>query len=167
MFARYFVEVPIPPEEVERALARDPRAWLPGLAQGANHRGDLLLAEVGFGEHIRIKRTVAIELGEAVPSGAKTVFPLRWTASGAAGLFPALDADLEVALLRPGRTQLAMSARYVPPFGVIGRAIDRAVLSRVAEATLKDFLDGVAETIMGSREASPPVNLGRAEAASA
>ena len=167
MFARYFVEVPIPPQEVVRALARDPRAWLPGLAEGANHRGDLLLAEVGFGEHVRIKRTVAVELGEAVRSGGKTVFPLRWTASGAAGLFPALDADLEVALLRPGRTQLAMSARYAPPFGAIGRAIDRAVLSRVAEATLKDFLDGVAETIMGSREASRPSDLDRAEAASA
>jgi hypothetical protein len=167
MFARYFVEVPIPPEEVERALAQDPHAWLPGLAEGANHRGDLLLAEVGFGEHVRIKRTVVVELGEAVRSGAKTVFPLRWTASGAAGLFPSLDADLEVAVLRPGRTQLAMSARYVPPFGVVGRAMDRAVLSRVAEATLKDFLDGVAETIMESREASRPSDLGRAEAASA
>ena len=41
-----------------------------------------------------------------------------------------------------------MSARYVPPFGAVGRAIDRAVLSRVAEATLKDFLDRVADTIM-------------------
>jgi hypothetical protein len=167
MFARYFVVVPIPPEEVVHALARDPRAWLPGLAEGANHLGDLLLAEVGFGEHLRIKRTVFVELGEAVRSGGKTVFPLRWTASGAAGLFPSLDADLEVALLRPGRTQLAMSARYAPPFGAIGRAIDRAVLSRVAEATLKDFLDGVAETIMESREASRPSDLGRAEAASA
>lgn len=166
MFARYFVEVPISPGEVERALARDPRAWLPGLAEGANHRGDLLLAEVGFGEHIRIKRTVAVELGQGVRSGAKTVFPLRWTASGAAGLFPSLDADLEVALLRPGRTQLAMSARYVPPFGVVGKAIDRAVLSRVAEATLKDFLDGVAIRIMGTREASRSSDLGRVEAAS-
>jgi hypothetical protein len=167
MFARYFVEVPIPPEEVERALARDPHAWIPRLAEGANHRGDLLLAEVGFGDHVRIKRTVAVELGEPLRSGLKIVFPLRWTASGAAGLFPALDADLEVAPLRPGRTQLAMSARYVPPFGVVGRAIDRAVLSRVAEATLKDFLDGVAETIMGSREAPGPTELGRVERASA
>jgi hypothetical protein len=167
MFARYFVEVPIPPEDVERALARDPRAWLPGLAEGANHQGDLLLAEVGFGGNVRIKRTVVIDLGEPVRSDAKIVFPLRWTASGAAGLFPALDADLEVAPLRPGRTQLAMSARYVPPFGVVGRAIDRAVLSRVAEATLKDFLDGVAERIMGSREACRTSDLDSAEAESA
>ena len=148
MFARYFVELPMFSEEVEHALSHDPRAWLPGLAERANHRGDLLLAEVGFGEAVRIKRRVVIELGRSVRSGAKIVVPLRWTSSGATGLFPSLDADLEVASLRPGRTQLAMSARYVPPFGPVGRVIDRAVLSRVAEATLKDFLDRVAETIL-------------------
>ena len=148
MFARYFVELPMFSEEVEHALSHDPRAWLPGLAERANHRGDLLLAEVGFGEAVRIKRKVVIELGRSVRSGAKSVVPLRWTSSGATGLFPSLDADLEVASLGPGRTQLAMSARYDPPFGPVGRAVDRAVLSRVAEATLKDFLDRVAETIL-------------------
>lgn len=166
MFARYFVEVPMSPEEVEHALARDPREWLPGLAEQANHRGDQLLAEVGFGEVVRIKRKVVVELGESVRSGSKVVFPLRWAASGAAGLFPSLDADLEVAPLRPGRTQLAMSARYVPPFGSVGRVIDRAVLSRVAEATLKDFLDRVAETIGETPEGRPLPELGTATAAS-
>jgi hypothetical protein len=161
MFARYFVELPISPEEVERALSRDPSLWLPGLAERAHHRGNQLLAEVGFGEAVRIKRTVVLELGESVRSGSKTVFPLRWAASGAAGLFPSLDADLEVAPLGPGRTQLAMSARYVPPFGTIGRVIDRAVLSRAAEATLKDFLDRVADAIMGSRDAPSPAEPSR------
>jgi hypothetical protein len=154
MFARYFVELPISPEEVERTLSRDPRRWLPGMAERANHRGDMLLAEVGFGEAVRIKRAVVAELGPVVRSGSKIVFPLRWEASGHAGLFPALDADLEVAPLGSGRTQLGMSARYVPPFGAVGRVIDRAVLSRVAEATLKDFLDRVAEAIMGSQVAA-------------
>lgn len=166
MFARYFVELPIPAEDVERALARDPRAWLPGLAERAHHRGDLLLAEVGFGEVVRVKRTVVVELGQPVRSGSKTVFPLGWAASGRGGLFPSLDADLEVAPLRPGRTQLAMSARYVPPFGTVGRVIDRAVLSRVAEATLKDFLDRAAEALMGTREVPAPAKLGGAEPAS-
>jgi hypothetical protein len=167
MFARYFVELPISAEDVERALSRDPRMWLPGLAERAHHQGELLLAEVGFGEAVRIKRAVVVELGQPVRSGAKTVFPLRWAASGPGGLFPSLDADLEVATLRPGRTQLAMSARYVPPFGSVGRVIDRAALSRVAEATLKDFLDRVADAIMGTREMSAPAELGGAEPASA
>jgi hypothetical protein len=37
--------------------------------------------------------------------------------------------------------------------GVIGRALDRALLHRVAEATIKDFLDRVGERI-GAREPS-------------
>ena len=150
MFARYYVELPVSPETVEHALSDDPRSWLPVLAMDANHRGDTLLAEIGFGERIRMKREVAVKLSPPIRSSSKTVFPLRWEASDHPGLFPALDADLEVAPLGDSRTHLAMSARYVPPFGTVGRAIDRALLSRVAEATLKDFLDRVAEAILGS-----------------
>ena len=49
-----------------------------------------------------------------------------------------------------------MSARYVPPLGAVGSAIDRAVLFRVAEATLKDFLDRgrMALTERASRDAA-------------
>lgn len=53
MFVRYFVELPMSPSEVERALADDPGGWLPGFAEEANHRGELMLAEVGSGEAIQ------------------------------------------------------------------------------------------------------------------
>jgi len=147
MFARYFVEMPFPSEQVERALLRSPESWVPGLAEQANYRGDVLLAEVGFGDDVRIARQVAIEFGEPIRAPSKLMLPLRWSATGAPGLFPSLDADLEVAPLGPKRTQLSISARYVPPFGPIGRVIDRAVLFRIAEATLKDFLDRTAESL--------------------
>lgn len=155
MFARYFVEIAKDPAELEAALLDDPQAWLPPFATEANQRGDDLLAEVGFGEKVRLRRLVHIELGEPVRAATKTVLPLRWTAADATGLFPGLDADLEIAPLAPGRCQLAMSARYVPPLGVMGRALDRAVLFRVAEATLKDFLDRVAERLVAGRVESP------------
>jgi hypothetical protein len=151
MFARYFVELPIPADDVERALSRDPRGWIPGLAEQANFKGDRLLAEVGVGGTIGLHRKVIIELGPMVHATSKSFFPLRWTASGHPGLFPALDADIEVAPMGPDRAQLAMSARYVPPLGAVGRTIDRALLSRVAEATVKDFLDRVADAIMSER----------------
>lgn len=159
MFARYFVELPVGADLIEAALA-DAAAddWLPGIARDANHRGDVLLAEVGFGDEVRLARQVAIELGEVVRMPSKTVVPMRWQATGATGLFPALDADLEIAPLGPHRTQLAMSARYVPPLGALGRAIDRAMLFRVAEATLKDFLDRVGEAVLLEIGAQNPAN---------
>jgi len=150
MFARYFVELPVQRERVEQVLIDAPGSWLPGIATEANLRGDRLLAEVGFGDDVRIAREVSIDLGTPIRLPTKTVLPLRWTATGASGLFPSLDADLEIAPLGHDRCQLAMSARYVPPLGALGRAIDRALLFRVAEATIKNFLDEVRDGV--SRE---------------
>jgi hypothetical protein len=152
MFARYFVELPEHHERVEHVLTDAPRAWLPGIATEANLHGDRLLAEVGVGEKVRIAREVTIDLGTPMRLPTKTIIPLRWTATGVLGLFPSLDADLEIAPLGHDRCQLSMSARYVPPLGSLGRAIDRTVLFRVAEATIKNFLDQVRDNI--SREVS-------------
>jgi hypothetical protein len=155
MFARYFVELPIPAGMVEAALSQDPGTWMTHLAERANQRGDTLLAEVGFGDHYRIARAVEIRFARGVHTGTKAVFPFRWFASGPGGMFPALDADLEVAPLGGRSTQLAISARYTPPLGKLGRLIDRAVLSRVAEATVKDFLDRVAAAVLEIAEPAP------------
>jgi hypothetical protein len=157
MFARYYVELPYDRERVEHVLLTEPDAWLPGYATNANHKGDRLLAEVGFGDDVRIARTVAIDVGSPITMPTKSVLPVRWTAAGAAGLFPSLDADLEVAPLGHERCQLSISARYEPPLGAVGRAIDRALLFRVAEATIKDFLDQVRDRIARELSVAQPV----------
>jgi hypothetical protein len=160
MFARYFVELAGDRDRIERVVLDAPEAWLPTLATTANHRGDRLLAEVGFGEDVRIARTVALEVGEPTRLRDKTTIPIGWSATGPAGLFPRLDADLEVAQLEDGRCQLAISARYEPPLGAVGRAINRTLLSRVAEATLKDFLDRVRDSIARRLPDAPALSQG-------
>ena len=80
---------------------------------------------------------------------SKTVLPMSWRPIGMEGLVPSLEADVEIASLGPRRAQLSISGRYEPPMGALGRAIDRALMHRVAEATLKDFLDRAGE-VMGS-----------------
>ncbi|HTG46058.1 MAG TPA: hypothetical protein VK646_00185 [Actinomycetota bacterium] len=147
MFARYFVELRMPFDTVRAALTRAPAEWMPGLAREADDAGRALLTEVGFGSPERIGRTVAIRFGEPITIPSKTILPLHWEDHRAGGLFPSLDADLEAAPIGPARTQLAISARYRPPLGALGRMIDRAVLHRVAEATLKDFVDRIAEAL--------------------
>jgi hypothetical protein len=91
---------------------------------------------------------VHIEVGEpvSVPSSSTTL-PIVWSAERGARAFPRLDADIEIAALGATRTQLSISARYRPPFGTVGRAIDKALMHRVAEATVKDFLDRVGERL--------------------
>ena len=159
MFARYFVELPLLAADVERALLDRPNEWVPGLAGAADERGEALLAEVGFGDGIRVEKKVVIEFGTPMRLPSRTVLPLRWRAAGAQGLFPSLDADLEVASLGTGTTQLSMSARYMPPMGAVGRAMDHAVLHRIAEATVKDFVDRVADTLVSLFPPTPALSV--------
>jgi hypothetical protein len=161
MFARYFVELPVPADHLERALLASPESWLPGLAVEAHARGERLLADVGFGERVHVSRRVIVEVGQPLRRHATTLLPIRWRPASAAGLIPELDADLEVAALTPAAAQLSISARYTPPLGTVGAAIDRALLHRVAEATLKHFLDRIAEALPALAAAEVPVEAGR------
>jgi hypothetical protein len=146
MFARYYVELAHPFEALEARLLDEPGTWVPGLLEAAEDRGHHLLAEVGLGsERRRIDKKVEIELGAPHGTPSVRVLPISWRATGAQWLFPRLDGDIELAALGSARTQLSISARYQPPLGVVGRVLDRALLHRVAEATLRDFLEGVAE----------------------
>jgi hypothetical protein len=148
MFMRYYLELPLAFEEVETTLLNSPHTWVAGIARDAEERGGALLAEVGFGPPgRRLEKHVQVTLGTPFRLASKTILPMAWHATGAESLFPSLEADLEVAALGRHRTQFAISARYRPPLGPIGRTIDRTLLHRIAEATIKDFLDRAGEAL--------------------
>ena len=150
MFIRYYIELSQPVATVQQALVDSPTGWLSTMAREAQARGDGLLGEVGVGPlGARLRRQVRIRLGEPVQFPSMTSLPLTWEPVGLEGVLPRLDANLELGSLGEGRTQLAISARYRPPLGVVGRAVDRVLLHRVAEATLKDFLDRLGQAITG------------------
>lgn len=159
MFVRYFLDLDDPFEDVEAALLADPSSWVPGMARVAGEVGERLLGEVGFAvsEERRIDKEVEISIGQSYRAPGKTRLPMSWKATGAGRLFPSLDADLELAGMGASRTQVSISAWYHPPLGPLGRALDRALLNRVAEATIKDFLDRVG----GALAARVKVRLGR------
>jgi len=145
MFVRYFVEIEMPFEHLEAALLDHPESWIPGLARKAGEDGEQLLVEVGFEPSgRRVEREVEISFGGPMRFPSQTVLPMSWKPTTGGRLLPALEADLEMAPLTPTRSHLSVSARYRPPLGGIGRALDRALLHRVAESTMKDFLDRVA-----------------------
>lgn len=154
MLIRYFIELSVPEGPLAEALAGSPEAWIPGLVREASDREERLLAEVGFGDRLRVSKQVEISMGEPTRLGAALYVPISWHATGPSGLFPVLEGDLELAPLGEGRTQLAISARYTPPLDGLGMVVDRALLHRVAESTIKDFLDQVGERLRsGSEEA--------------
>jgi hypothetical protein len=146
MFLRYYVELDLPAAQAEAALLDSPSSWLPALADGAVKRAEPLLAKVGAGQGgLRVTRRVAVRLGQPVQFPSKLSVPMTWEPGG--WLLPKLDAELELGSLGTDRTQLAISARYEPPLGTVGRTVDRLALHRIAEATIKDFLDQVAAAL--------------------
>jgi len=149
MFLRYFVELDLPAARAEAALLDSPTAWLPALADGAVERAEPLLAEVGVGQgSLRVARRVTVRLGQPVRFPSKLALPMSWEPSG--WLLPKLDGELELGSLGKERTQLALSGNYEPPLGTVGRTADRLALHRIAEATIKDFLDRVAARLQTS-----------------
>lgn len=150
MFLRYFIQLPLPAQQVEQALLAAPAKWLPNLADRAGTRGEELLAEVGIGigpAGRGLRKRVQVALGPVVRQPSRTTLAMTWVPTGAGAVFPVLEAELEVGALGAGRTQLALNASYRPPLGTVGHAIDRALLHRVAEATVKDFLDQTGQAI--------------------
>jgi hypothetical protein len=157
MFLRYYVELDLPAEQVQSTLLDSPTSWLPALADGAAERAEPLLAEVGVGPSgLRIARQVTVRLGKPVQFPSKLSLPMTWEPGGR--LLPRLDGELELGTLGTHRTQLAISGRYDPPLGTVGRTVDRIALHRVAEATIKDFLDRVAAVL----QAAAPSHNGHA-----
>lgn len=148
MFVRYYMELPLPARQVEHVMLDAPAEWLSTVAGEAQRRGDHLLTEVGVGPLGRkFSRQVSIQVGRPVHFPSMTSLPLTWEPLGLEGVLPRLEADIELGSLGEGRTQLAISARYRPPLGALGRTVDRVLLHRVAEATVKDFLDRVGAAI--------------------
>jgi len=160
MFVRYFVEVRLPAERVEAALIAAAEAWLPAVAVDASDHGERLLAVAGAGAATS-DRVVEVELGTAVRFPSKLAMPISWRPAGGGAALPALDADIEVGTLGPDHTQLAVNCRYTRPAGRRSASVDRFLLHRVAEATMKRFLDEVASRVADGNGARRPTTVER------
>ncbi|HQT99230.1 MAG TPA: Rrf2 family transcriptional regulator [Acidimicrobiales bacterium] len=140
------VHVELPLARVAARLARG-GTWLIPHFDAARDEGEELVMRVGPGESVWLAKTVAVHLGEPVESAEGVSVPLRWEATGPAGLFPRLVATLSVHELDPERSELTLSGRYRPPLGRAGHALDGALGARVARATVRSFLRRLAAAL--------------------
>jgi hypothetical protein len=62
---------------------------------------------------------------------------------------PVLDADITLSPSGKQATLLTLAGVYRPPLGSLGAGLDRAILHRVAAATIRNFIHGVAAGITG------------------
>lgn len=148
VFLRSFVMVARPSAQVETEIVEGVHKWLPDMAKQANGDGEKLLSELGFKVgNRRIARQIEVEIGAARAGAGLTFMPIRWHAATDASLFPTLEGELEIAPVGATRTQLGLSANYSPPLGLLGKIADRALFHRVAEVTVKDFLERIGKRL--------------------
>jgi len=118
------------------------------------------LARVGVAG---VSKLVRVQVRELSWTDRSAGLALRWEATGTGGaLFPVLDADLTLARVGEG-TVLAMAGVYRPPLGSLGEVLDRAILHRLAAATIRSFLAQVAAQLAGQpvtngAGSAPPVS---------
>lgn len=107
------------------------------------------LARVGpLGSAPGMSRLVEVKFREPVTHGDSIVLTLRWEATGpGGGLFPALDADVTLTPAGAQATLLRLDGAYRPPLGALGAGLDRAILHRVATATIRGFIGRIGEAI--------------------
>ena len=153
MFVYYYANVERPLAEVEEGL----EAILDRFQEfaGDAHRdGEAIAARLKVGAGRALAKEVHVRAWPLTRTKGVMTMKIAWEASGPAVLFPDLDADLVAAELAEDITQISLRGIYSPPLGPVGRALDKALLHRVAELTVQRFVDRIV-TAIEERAARP------------
>ena len=146
MFIYYFAQADRSFEEAREILSR----LLEGLSDSADiayREGEELRLRASAGRR-QIAKTVHLDVGEMVELNDQSVVPITWEATGAPSLFPRMEAELILAPVSQSITQIALRGSYKPPLGKMGEVANRALLHRVAESTVKRFVDRLRDAMV-------------------
>lgn len=141
MFTKHSVHVALPVLACTEALLGGPPKWFLGL--GGKKRSTIGLHVAG----IPVRKRVEVELGDAVKTAAWTEIPLSWRATFPQKLFPMMTGKIELAPVDRNLTRLTVSGMYEPPLGRVGRQIDEALMHRVAEGTVQELAESIANRL--------------------
>ena len=132
---------------------------LADLSEEAYGDGLTGLVRVGpLGDAPGMSKLVEVHFLEMVTRGESAMLALRWEAPGPGGrLFPALDADIWLTRAGEDSTRLSVAGAYRPPFGALGAGLDRVILHRVADATVRSLLARVADVLARPEEPADAV----------
>lgn len=125
--------------EVEHGLD-DLRSHLGSWADVVYREGEELRARVGPGTG-GFAKEVRLEIGTPEIHRSGLVYPIKWSATGAEVLFPKLNADLILSHIGTAETRIVFEGTYEPPLGPLGKVVDRVLLRRVADSTVRSWVD--------------------------
>jgi len=152
VFVHYYTHVPLNISVVERRIDELPSS-LDDWAGFAYREGEELRARVGpsvdgFAKEVRL------EIGTSEIHRTGLHYPVTWTAVGARALFPRLTGSLTLSHVGRDKTKVGFEGTYDPPLGPVGRAVDRIVLGKLADATVQNWVDRLAESVVSESSIS-------------
>ncbi len=143
------VEIKAPFSSVIAQVETEHGNWL-GVTAERSLSSPGLMTRVGPGGILSKK--VDIRLGEMRYAMGALLVPIAWMATATPFLFPRLEGDLEFAEFEPGRVRLALRGSYRAPLGSFGEKIDKIFMHKMAESTVRSFLNDVAEELQQRME---------------
>lgn len=143
------------PAAVIAARLRVGSSWLTPHAQACDEEESHI--RLGPGGPGWLGKTVAIHLGDTVQADDGLVIPFVWEASGPGGIFPRFEGDLRLAALDPERSEFRLSGRYRPTLGKAGQVLNDALLTRLAQATMRSFLRRIARGLEHAQVSGNPL----------
>jgi hypothetical protein len=94
-----------------------------------------------------VAKEVRLVIGAPEIHKSGLFYPVRWSAIGSENLFPRLTADLILSHVGHDRTRVVLEGTYQPPLGALGKVMDRALLRRVADSTVRAWTERLAESL--------------------
>ncbi len=148
------------------------RGSLTSASQAAYGDGLAGLIRVGPRGAVRgMSKLVEVRFRDLVTRDDSALLTLRWEATGpGGGLFPALDADITLTPAGEQATRLTLAGSYRPPLAAVGAGLDKAILHRVATATIRSLLSRVTDALAdpeAAAEGAPAARTAKPHAAPA
>jgi hypothetical protein len=152
LYIEHSVHVDHPIKACSDALMEGPRRWFPRTGQKNVSKVGVRVAGVP------IRKRVTVEIGDPVKTSTWAVVPLTWKATFPQKLFPEMTGKVELSPSDKEVTRLTVSGMYEPPLGGLGRQLDQAVMHNVAEATVKELAESIAQRLEDAlrKEGTPP-----------
>lgn len=139
MIVHYYGELNEPADEIAAHFEKVDDL-IGTMGRSAYRNGENLHAEIGPAGS-PVAKIVTLDVGDIEKRGDTYVFPIAWWATGASRLFPRMEGEITVAPIGDKRSRISFQGNYEPPLGALGRLLDRSLLGRVADSTVKDWID--------------------------
>lgn len=140
-------------------LAVDPARVVAAALAQVRRRGETVEGRIRpMGWPSLLSKEVTLQASRPRCHEDRALVSLRWEARGALGLFPDLDADVELEPEGITQTLVTLRGSYRPPLRGVGQLVDTLVLHRVGEATARGVVVAIAAALVdpGAPGWAPP-----------